>query len=321
MEVEKNISGISENLSESIKEAEVQIIEPVENLPLSNFLVGVSISESDDIENFGLSDYHLKDISIEIARYLIVNGATILYGGDLRKGGYTEIFAELSYQYKYLKNKEDRLINYFPFPNSLKVDLSLRAAFKAKQVKTELLPVPKTLGEIDKDRNYDPKTSLDDRLIIAEGLSEMRQKMVEDSNARILIGGRIKGYAGYYPGIFEETLYAIRKSQPLFLIGGFGGTTKQLVNLVENQDSASFTNDFQFDNENQISFRDHAQDKLGTIVDYEKLIPEISQLTVESLSQRNGLTIEENKILFESTNVHEIVFLVMKGLISISKLK
>src|SRR5690606_26234756 len=109
------------------------------------------VSESEELEKLGLSDHHLKDISIEIARYLIVNGATMLYGGDLRHGGFTELFSELSYQYKYLGDKERRFINYFPFPNSKSINDDVRADFIKKQVEAKILDIPEDLGDVDKE--------------------------------------------------------------------------------------------------------------------------------------------------------------------------
>ena len=121
MEKETNISGISENLAESIVEQNAIEEKKINNSFLHNKRLAISVSVSEELEYLGLSSQHLDDISIEIARYLIVNGATLLYGGDLRQGGFTELFSELSYQYKYLSDKERRFVNYFPFPNSEKI--------------------------------------------------------------------------------------------------------------------------------------------------------------------------------------------------------
>ena len=112
METEKNITGISDNLADSI--AEQKVIEKRETPKgqLHGKRIAISVSISDELEQLGLSEHHIKDISIEIARYLIVNGATMLYGGDLRSGGFTELFSELSYQYKYLNDKNGKANNW-----------------------------------------------------------------------------------------------------------------------------------------------------------------------------------------------------------------
>jgi len=321
MDVEKNITGISENLSKSIIEKATVAAQANDELPLSKMKVAISISESEEIEDLGLSDYHLKDISIEIARYLIVNGAMMLYGGDLRHEGYTSIFSELANQYKYLKSKADFFVNYFPFPLSQKITLVERAAFKANQVKMELLPAAKTLGRIDLAEGYNPIENKADRYIIAECLSEMREKITSESNARILIGGRQKEYVGYMPGVYEEALYSIRLKQPIYLIGGFGGVTKSIISLILNKKSDVFTNEFQFSSTFLMEFKEYSKMKSSTTLDYDALNAEIAELSLEIIANRNGLSIEENQILFESTNIHELVFLIIKGLLNLSAKK
>ena len=71
METEVNISGISENLAESIVEQNELIGKQQTQSVLQGKRIAISVSESEELEQLGLSDNHLKDISIEIARYFI----------------------------------------------------------------------------------------------------------------------------------------------------------------------------------------------------------------------------------------------------------
>lgn len=54
--------------------------------------IAISVSVNEDLEKIGFSEQHLNDISIEIARYIIANDGTALYGGDLRENGFTQYF-------------------------------------------------------------------------------------------------------------------------------------------------------------------------------------------------------------------------------------
>ena len=54
-------------------------------------------------------------------------------------------------------------------------------------------------------------------------LTTMREQMVNDINARVVLGGQIRGYAGGLPGLVEEGLLALRRSQSVFLLGCMGG--------------------------------------------------------------------------------------------------
>ena len=314
MEKDINISGVSENLAESIAEQnEVQ----ADKTPVS-FLNGrriaISVSVCEEIEFLGLSTQHLDDISIEIARYLIVNGATMLYGGDLRHGGFTRLFSELSYQYKYLSDKERRFVNYFPFPNSKAVTLDDKANFIKQQVEPIILEVPKHLGEIDTEKEYKPFVNVHDRFVYSECFADMRVRMANDCNARIVLGGKQKGYLGYLPGIIEEAYHTLAAKKPIYILGGFGGAARSLAHVILGKQLKELTNEFHYDSEFLKEFRRYCQDKAITPIDFDVVSKFFQENTIEHLSEQNGLSVEENKILFESTNIHELVFLIIKGL-------
>jgi hypothetical protein len=57
-------------------------------------------------------------------------------------------------------------------------------------------------------------------------LAAMRAAMEDAVTARIIIGGRVVGYAGRRPGILEEALLALQRNHPLFPLGGFGGAAR-----------------------------------------------------------------------------------------------
>ena len=316
MEPEQNISGISENLSDSI--AEQKIVEKKPQGKLYGLRIAISVSDSEELEQLGLSKQHLKDISIEIARYLIVNGATMLYGGDLREGGFTGLFSELSYQYKYLSDKERRFINYFPFPTSYSLSENDIANFKKNQVEAMIIDIPKHLEKINSVKEYEPFKNIEDRYILAECYADMRKKMATESNARIILGGRQKGFSGYFPGIVEEAFYSLKEDKAVYLLGGFGGATKSIIDIILGKKPIQLTNDFQFDTNFLRDFRIFISEEKGIKMDYNLLCNFFNEYSVESLSKKNGLTADENRTLFESTNIHELVFLIIKGLQNIS---
>lgn len=317
MEPETNISGISTNLSDSIADQKEGDIIQIRTSLLHGQNIAVSVSESDDLEELGLSDQHLKDISIEIARYLLVNGAKMLYGGDLRKGGFTEIFSELSYQYKFLRDREHRFVNYFPFPASKSLSGDDLANFIRQQVEVRKLEPPEHLGKIDTEKTYDPFNNTGDRFILAECLSDMRIRMASDSKARIILGGRETKFVGYFPGIVEEAYHTINAKKPVYLLGGYGGATNSIISIINGNKANRLTNEFQFGSEFSKNFRKCVSGKSIVNLDYDFVIDFFRHHTVELIAKQNGLSIEENQILFESTNIHEIVFLIIKGLAGI----
>lgn len=318
MKIKNNISGISENLSVSIAEQKKIEKKQIDKSILHGKRIAISVSESEDLEQLGLSDQHLKDISIEIARYLIVNGATMLYGGDLRKWGYTELFSELSYQYKYLTDKTPRFVYYFPFPNARKLSDNDLATLIQKQVEVKILEVPKHLAKPDPKKHYRPFNNIEDRFLFAECFTDMRIQIARDSDARVVLGGRQKGYEGYFPGIVEETFHSLDADKAVYLLGGFGGATKSIIEIISGSKPNQLNNEFQFDTEFLNKFRKHVNEKSTVKLDYDVLFDFFKRHSVKSISRRNGLTVDENKILFTSTNIHELVFLIIKGLRKIS---
>ncbi|MCK9613622.1 MAG: hypothetical protein M0R16_12130 [Bacteroidales bacterium] len=305
----KNISGISEKK------------DTVQKTTLYGKRIAISVSGSEELEQLGLSENHIKDATIEIARYLLVNGATMLYGGDLRHNGFTALFSELSYQYKYLSDREARFVNYFPFPNSRFLTDNDLADFLKKQVEARILPVPKHLGDPDPRKDYKPLENVEDRFLYSECYADMRIQMAKESNARIVLGGRQKGYTGYFPGIVEETFHALNAGNAVYLLGGFGGATKSIIDIISGSIPPQMTNEFQFDTAFLNDFRKYASDKFPVPLDYTFLVDFFKKYKVETLSEQNGLTVEENQILFDSINIHELVFLIIKGLKNISNKK
>ncbi len=321
MDTEKNISGISENLAESIAEQKDFEVKSRHNGVLSGIRIAISVSDNEDLEHLGLSTHHLKDVMIELARYILANGGTLLYGGHLKKEGYTKLFAELSYQYKFLNDKSFRFVNFFPFPNSNSLSLEIKADFVKQQVEPVVIEIPEHLSEIDKQRKYDPINNIEDKFIFSECFSDMRNFMANSSHARIVVGGKQSKFLGYLPGIVEEAYYSLKANKPVYIIGGFGGAAKSLSKVICGEQPKELTNEFQYNVEILQNFNKVYQDKASVPMDYDKLIHFFKQFNLEVFSELNGLSIDENMVLFESQNIHEIVFLVMKGLKEISNRK
>ena len=66
----------------------------------------------------------------------------------------------------------------------------------------------------------------------ARSLTFMRHSMQARTSARIAMGGKLKGYLGLWPGVLEEGLIALRDSQPLYLLGLFGGAARLLIDAL-----------------------------------------------------------------------------------------
>ena len=75
--------------------------------------IAISVSyPGEELKDRGIGLTMLKDLSVELARHILVGGGELVYGGDLRTDGFTEIFSELSYQYG-LKEQSGSDVTYF----------------------------------------------------------------------------------------------------------------------------------------------------------------------------------------------------------------
>jgi hypothetical protein len=261
--------------------------------PLSQHSVAISISDSPDMPVLGLSKEHLHDAMAEVARYMLAMGARLVYGGDLRSGGFTEVLFELVARHRRDADLGDERVgvtNYFPWP----VHVSLHSEEVNQRVE-ELKGVAELVfltadGRVmspDERQQLTPRQADDEEW--SSGLTAMRELTTTKSDVRIVLGGRVEGFKGKIPGVAEEVLTAFRAGQPLFILGGFGGCARD---ITENLGLASAP-----------------------------LMPHtpwpgrgyFPNFTAEDLN--NGLNTEENAILATTVHVDQAVTLILRGLL------
>lgn len=278
---------------------------------LNDKRIAFSVSESDDLHQRGCAKAMLKDIVLELSRYIVKAGGYLIYGGDLRKEGFTESFENFSYQYGE-KEKADRqekyFTNYFAWPIHLNISESNKAEFFHCRVEPKFVDAPKGVNA----NVFIPPFGNENLNIWAHSLTKMREEMENNVDARIILGGRLTGFKGKYAGIIEEFLIASQKNHPIYLIGGFGGAAKAIVDIREGKDVDLLT--LAEETPSYTGFLTYYNDNNSDKIDYSSIKKQIINYTFN-----NGLTPEENDTLFRTTNILEIVSLILKGLNNIFK--
>ncbi len=276
--------------------------------------IAISISDSPDIEKLGFSDDHIKDFIVEVTRYLIIHGGNLIYGGDLRKDGYTRLFSALIYNYRPSKEAGKVFFqNYFSFPIHLNLKQSDLLEFKKNGVEAIRVGPPEDIV-VDKSKFYIPE-GVENLYVWAKSLSEMRRQMQSNSDARIFTGGNLSNFKGKYPGLLEESILALSNDIPVYFIGLFGGMTQRIIDALNRNSPNELKMDWQSsENSNYEELVNFYNSKSDDMIDYEKVVDFLNNYSLERLSKNNGLSIEENKRLFSSTHSSEIIFLIMKGL-------
>jgi hypothetical protein len=309
---------------------------------LDGMKVALSISECDDMCAFGQSQIHLLAAMIEVARNVLSRGGIIAYGGDLRKKeqyGFTRQLFQLVYAYKDLQRPPlERIRNYLAyhiaaeFPEDEEASLLELAKFEK--------PLPENLARrfnlVKGARKAVPDDSPSNRYLRARCLTAMRVAMTEQTDARIVLGGRVSGHQGKYPGILEEAHLFLHARKPLYLIGAFGGCAQLLIRAIrDNELSEALTREFQAQHPRTATYKtddgneqkvavpfaeleqsylsnEHDTDIGEKPINYEGIAGELLNIDVADLN--NGLTETENRELFETTDLDRIVFLLVKGL-------
>ena len=253
--------------------------------------VGVSVSESPDLGALGLSEGHLRDAMAEIALCLLASGKNLAYGGDLRPHGFTHLLTELVGRYRNHPRHAGTIFvtDYLAWPVHIRMASNELAAFSAEHEPAARLVFLTLDGE---------HLALERRLKLPEhdphedewtrGLTAMRVTVRDGIGARIVLGGRVEGYKGAMPGIAEETFLSLEKSQPVFLLGGFGGCARDIAETLGLVKRWAGSRD---EWEGRPCFHKYSPDDL-----------------------HNGLSREENTILAGTPHIHEAVVLVSRGL-------
>lgn len=246
----------------------IDFVTPMEyasaGLDLDGKYIAISISNSEDAYKYGVGQEMLDDISIEISKHILKARGKMIYGGNLSKGGFTELFSNLSDQYGAFE-KSASTVRYFKNYLAWPYYETITAAdeYRYDHNRVELVRVEKA---------DDKPTSL----------TKMRIEMEKTAHARIVVGGKMTGYSGSMPGIMEEFKMTIEAGHPVYVVGGFGGAARYIADVLSGDKEA------------------------------EASLAWIKELCGDGL--HNGLSPEENKQLFVSTNAMEIVSLILKGL-------
>lgn len=265
---------------------------------LKNKSLGISASDSPDLDKLGLSDIHFRMTLGELTRTVIVAGGLLYYGGDLRPEGITPFLIEELHRY----GRRDR-------PLKVCLAWTIHRSMSAEEI-TEKKKLLGLFGEIyllslDGKRleeiAYEPPQQIFTSEERAISFSGLRTFMADNTNARIVLGGEREGFQGSMPGIFEEVLLSLERRQALYLAGGFGGATLDVIRTLRSSDAKWFPS---------------LQDQLSSDGLAAKGLEEINTTAAAMKwdGYENGLSNEENSLLAASYRSSEIAALVGRGL-------
>ncbi|PQA86021.1 hypothetical protein [Hyphococcus luteus] len=260
--------------------------------------LGISVSDSPDLDRLGLLDTHFRMTLGELARTVVIAGGSLYYGGHLQPDGITNFLIEELHRY----GRRDR-------PLKVCLAWTVHRSMTTEQI-AEQKDFLGLFGEIyfvspDGQRLEGPANEPPQQTFTPEehaaALSVLRTFMTDNTDARIVIGGKRAGFEGAMPGIVEEVLFSLERRQPLYLAGGFGGATLDVIRTLCTADA------------------EWLPPLPGAAEPDQRLTDSLAQLSKVVATQKwtgyeNGLSAEENRLLAASYRPSEIAALVGKGL-------
>lgn len=195
---------------------------------LSGHRVAVSVSESADLHRLGLSDLHLQLTIAELSRAIVIAGGVVVYGGAIEQG-FTKIVLEETERYGSVTGAFEHVVPYTEHAGRSAEELSAYSASLGVKSTVHFLDAdgaPRTAREV---RAADDESGAPDS---ETALSAMRTHTTAMSSARVVVGGKVSGFAGSMPGVAEEASATLRDDKPLYVAGGFGGAATLVGSIV-----------------------------------------------------------------------------------------
>ena len=262
--------------------------------PLTDCVVGFSISESEDMERLGFDRSEMNRCVVRLSESLLAVGARLAFGHDWRPGGVMVAVAALAVRYFHLgpdaagKSKAKApIINRVAWPDLPFLAPAVTSNPDASPPAGSAVdPMVRLLKGVVDAR----QTPVPEGTSRADALSLMRAELADLCDIRVCLGGKLTGFSGKMSGIVEEALGALRKGRPVFTSGIFGGASALVARAM---DPAT----------------DISEDK-SLKDDLRAALLEIRKL---SANVERGLTAEEEKLLWHCTSTEQCVELILRG--------
>ena len=209
--------------------------------------VGISVSPCEDATRIGYDARQMNRIVIRMAQYFLDRDMRVTFGHDWREDGVMRAVADFAgvvaaraetgdggsdgeRSLGIADRAEPRMLNVVPTGRE-----SLnRSALEAQHDSGGFLRVIPFVEELENMPEQlagvrEPYLRPHRQLGRPEELTALRKHITQllDPGCRICLGGKTSGYQGNEPGVMEEARVALEYGKPLYLMGGFGGATRE----------------------------------------------------------------------------------------------
>jgi hypothetical protein len=319
---------------------------------IADKLIAISIAyQRENLLARGLGLEHLRELLLSLVRPLVRQCASIAYGGFWK-----EIEENFTYDLLRLISEEQQdnslggpdtslaigqLINYSAWPNYLAITPKIEAQWINSCRIVRVTQRDAGIAEADLVPDSEAENGSDRALFnAAVTLSAMRRltttgmtiaipdalpEIVPAAVARVVLGGKVSGYSGFLPGIFEEALVTLESQRPLYVLGGFGGAADVLARALlaaGDERPPEFTDEWHRKNTPDVEKLSALTGQFGIptgVRDTTAALDALFTLVKQARGDlpgtlQTGLDLQETRELLTTRNVARAVHLVRKGL-------
>lgn len=277
----------------------------------------------------GLTSEHRREAAAYLTLTLIKAGAALGYGGSLDVGGDTVLLSDLVEVYKRTtKSSKDRLFSYLAAHMwNLDASESVRARFlRCRLEKPSLFPK---------------------QITNALELAVMRKRMAKECGYRVIMGGKThskeitgdsSGYSGRLPGQAEEAYRHMTEGgneggKPIYVVAGFGGCARMVADALcgkidhlptDESEGLKVGRYLEFTRAYDLAAQEQGEPPMGLKELWAFFAAKgeghfYGEGSREEEMWVNGLTVADNRRLFESVNPDEISSLILTGIVECRK--
>jgi hypothetical protein len=281
---------------------------------IEKWAIAVSIGDSPDLAELGLERIHLDHAAVEIARHLLALGARLAYGGSLGEATFSQLLADVVAAHNRSEGAAFSPIESYLAWSRYPKDIATVAALMNK-VRIVPVPLPAHADEAAAIERGPGSTAW--AYTLARAMTAMREAMTAALDARIVVGGKLVGFSGRYPGIVEEAFLTLRAGKPLFVLGAFGGAAELCARALRGEETPELDRAYQAARAPgyapMLELHDSAAAAHGIErVDYEAVRALFAEKGPGGLG--NGLDAAENLRLMKTADVEEAITLMLQGL-------
>jgi hypothetical protein len=294
------------------------------NRPLLGLTVGLSAAQSEDATDPGFHADELNRSVIRITQRLLAAGARIVVGHDWRKGGVMETLLKspaIEHAASIGKPGQWAIVNLVPDRReAAPVSAEMEDYSEAGILHVENVGLPTSWYSLAKDLPQEHVETARASLAIMH----LRVRMEQLCDARICIGGKTRGFSGFYPGVLEEGWRTASSGKPLYVTALLGGASR-LIAQASGWEGETKPDDFHSTFE-PASRRVATYELLCSMLTDEqrRLLPDrdlLPAFSIDSLNVRAGLTKDDWNLLIEAPTADAVGVMTIRGLAQVNRTK